>query len=175
MSKVLVVVDFQKDFVDGALGFAKAQTLEEGIAAKVADAVANNQPVVFTLDTHGEDYLETREGRHLPVPHCTKGDAGWRLYGKLEKYMEEDHKNVFLAPKYSFGAQNFSFLKQFNPTEIELVGVVTNMCVISNAVILQTAFPQAEITIDSSLCASFDDSMHQKALDIMAGLQMNIL
>ena len=174
MSKVLIVVDYQKDFVNGALGFAKAATLEEGIAAKVAEAIEQNQPVVFTLDTHGADYLETREGRHLPAPHCAKGSDGWRLYGKLERYMDESHEKVFLAPKFSFGAQNLSFLKEFEPTEFELVGVVTNMCVISNAVMLQTAFPQAEITIDSALCASFDDEMHQKALDVMAGLQMHI-
>ncbi len=175
MSKVLIVVDYQKDFVDGALGFPKAATLEAGIAAKVEEAIRENRPVVFTLDTHDAGYLETREGRHLPVSHCEKGSQGWRLYGSLERYMDESHEKVFLAPKYSFGARNYAFLEQFSPTEFELVGVVTNMCVISNAVILQTQFPNAEITVNSALCASFDDAMHQKALDVMAGLQMNIV
>lgn len=174
MSKVLVVVDYQKDFVDGALGFPKAVSLEEGIAAKVEEAIREDRPVVFTLDTHGKDYLDTREGRHLPAPHCEKGSQGWRLYGRLERYMDESHDKVFLMPKYSFGVQSYSFLEKFQPTEFELVGVVTNMCVISNAVVLQTQYPNAEITVDAGLCASFDDDMHQKALDVMASLQMNI-
>ena len=87
MGKVLVVVDYQKDFVDGALGFAGAEKLEEGIAALVAEYVQRGEPVVFTLDTHSPDYLSTREGKHLPVAHCTKSSDGWRLYGKLERYM----------------------------------------------------------------------------------------
>lgn len=175
MSKVLVVVDYQKDFVDGVLGFPKAPSLEQGIAAKVDQAIQEGRPVVFTLDTHGENYTETREGQHLPIPHCLKGSDGWRLYGSLERYMDETHDKVFLLPKYSFGAQSYSFLEPFSPTEFEMVGVVTNMCVISNAVILQTQYPNAEITVDASLCAGFDQELHQKALDVMASLQMNIV
>ena len=151
MGKVLVVVDFQKDFVDGALGFPGAKALEEGIAALVEEYVKKDWPVVFTLDTHGPDYLSTREGKHLPVSHCQKSSQGWRLYGKLERYMEEDHPHVYLAPKFAFGAQNYSFLGEYQPTEITLVGVVTNMCVIANAVILQTAFTNAEVVIDGRL------------------------
>ena len=175
MSNVLVVVDYQKDFVDGALGFAGAEKLEPGIAALVEEYVKKDWPVVFTLDTHGPNYLETREGRHLPAPHCLKSSPGWRLYGSLERYMEESHPHVYLAPKFSFGAQNYSFLQQYQPERITLVGVVTNMCVIANAIILQTAFPNAEIAVDSRLCASFDPILHGKALDVMAGMQMEIL
>ena len=175
MGKVLVVVDYQKDFVDGALGFAGAEKLEEGIAALVAEYVQRGEPVVFTLDTHGPDYLSTREGKHLPVAHCTKSSDGWRLYGNLERYMEEDHPHVYLAPKFAFGAQNYSFLAAYQPTEITLVGVVTNMCVIANAVILQTAFPNAEVIIDGRLCGSFDPILHGKALDVMEGMQMKVL
>ena len=175
MGKVLVVVDYQKDFVDGALGFAGAERLEEGIAALVEEYVKNGWPVVFTLDTHGPDYLSTREGKHLPAPHCQKSSPGWRLYGRLERYMEEDHPHVYLAPKFAFGAQNYQYLAPYAPEEITLVGVVTNMCVIANAVILQTAFPNAEVVIDSRLCGSFDPILHGKALDVMEGMQMKVL
>ena len=160
MGKVLVVVDFQKDFVDGALGFPGAKALEEGIAALVEEYVKKDWPVVFTLDTHGPDYLSTREGKHLPVSHCQKSSQGWHVY---------------LAPKFAFGAQNYSFLGEYQPTEITLVGVVTNMCVIANAVILQTAFPNAEVVIDGRLCGSFDPILHGKALDVMEGMQMKVL
>ena len=175
MSDVLVVVDYQKDFVDGALGFAGAEKLEEGIAALVKRYIRESLPVVFTLDTHGPDYLESREGRHLPTPHCLKSSPGWRLYGELERYMEEDHPHVYLAPKFAFGAQNYSFLQQYRPERITLVGLVTNLCVMANAVILQTAFPNAEVMVDSRLCASFDPILHGKALDVMEGMQMKIL
>ena len=106
MGKVLVVVDYQKDFVDGALGFAGAKELEAGLLALVEEYIQNNWPVVFTLDTHGPDYLSTREGKHLPLPHCRKSTEGWRLYGRLERFMEEDHPHVYLAPKFAFGDQS---------------------------------------------------------------------
>lgn len=175
MGKVLVVVDYQKDFVDGALGFAGAEKLEAGILALVEEYIRQNWPVVFTLDTHSPDYLSTREGKHLPVPHCQKASAGWRLYGGLERFMEEDHPHVYLAPKFAFGAQNYSYLARYDPTRITLVGLVTNLCVMANAVILQTAFPNAEVVIDSRLCGSFDPILHGKALDVMEGMQMKVL
>ena len=175
MGKVLVVVDYQKDFVDGTLGFAGAEKLEEGIAALAAEYVKKGWPVVFTLDTHGPEYLSTREGKHLPVPHCEKASPGWRLYGRLERYMEEDHPHVYLAPKFAFGAQNYSYLAPYQPEEITLVGLVTNLCVMANAVILQTAFPNAEVIVDGRLCASFDPILHGKALDVMEGMQMKVL
>lgn len=174
MGRVLVVVDFQKDFVDGALGFDGAQRLEPGILALVEEYVRRNEPVVFTLDTHGEDYLNTREGKHLPVPHCKKSSPGWRLYGRLERFMEEDHPHVYLAPKFAFGAQNYSYLAKYAPSTITLVGLVTNLCVMANAVILQTAFPNAELVVDGRLCASFDPILHGKALDVMEGMQMRV-
>ena len=175
MGRVLVVVDYQKDFVDGALGFEGAKRLEPGILALVEEYVKTGDPVVFTLDTHGEDYLSTREGRYLPVPHCKKASPGWRLYGGLERFMEEDHPHVYLAPKFAFGAQNYSYLARYAPDQITLAGVVTNLCVMANAVILQTAFPNAEVVVDGRLCASNDPILHGKALDVMAGMQMTVL
>ena len=175
MSKVLVVVDYQVDFVDGALGFPGAEALEAGIAAKVEEYLAADLPVVFTLDTHGADYLNTREGRHLPIPHCQKGTPGWRLYGCLARFMEESHPKVYLCTKSSFGVANYGFLAEYQPTQFELVGLVTNLCVISNAVCLQTQFPQAEIVVDGGLCGGPDRELHQKALAVMAGLQMKVV
>ena len=89
--------------------------------------------------------------------------------------MEEDHPHVYLAPKFAFGAQNYSYLARYNPTRITLVGLVTNLCVMANAVILQTAFPNAEVVVDGRLCGSADPILHGKALDVMAGMQMKVL
>ena len=172
MSKALVVVDYQKDFVDGALGFAGAEKLEPGIAALVEQYLAAGDRVVFTLDTHGPDYLDTREGRQLPVPHCRKGTPGWELYGSLNRYMR--HSGVTLLEKVTFGTLDYSCLRQNPPQEITLVGVVTNMCVLSNAVTLQTLFPEAQLVVKAQLCDSFDRELHRQALAVMAGLQIRV-
>ena len=173
MKKVLVVIDMQNDFIDGALGTDEAVKIVGSVAEKIREY--EGQTVFATRDTHEENYLETAEGRHLPVPHCRKAAPGWRLYGRLERFMEEDHPHVYLAPKFAFGAQNYSYLAPYEPSEITVVGLVTNLCVIANAVILQTAFPNAEMVVDSRLCASFDPILHGKALDVMEGMQMKVL
>ena len=190
MFKLLVVVDYQNDFVDGALGFPKAKTLEEGIYNKVKWYLDNGYPVVFTLDTHDKNYLSTREGKHLPVVHCVRGTTGHEVYGKLKEFV--GNTNCCFIKKESFGVSQQSILDYFDQTlhnhygrvdfnnedgkyQIELVGVATNICVISNAVMFQTAFPDAQIIVDASLCASFDDSLHEKALDVMEGLQINVV
>lgn len=173
MNKVLVVVDYQKDFVDGTLGFPRAAQLEEGIEALVRQYLDGGDRVIFTLDTHDDGYLHTREGINLPVPHCIRGSEGWCLYGSLAQYM--DSAEVTLLPKESFGTVDFPKLFSTPPGEIMLVGVVTNMCVISNAVTLQALYPNAEIVIKSGLCASFDEDLHRKSLEVMAGLQMRVL
>lgn len=172
MQKVLVVVDYQNDFVDGALGFPAAAGLEQGVAALVRRYLEMGDRVIFTLDTHDGDYLYTREGRALPSPHCMGDSHGWRLYGALAPYMDSDR--VTLLPKVGFGSVDFGSLFTDPPEEITLVGVVTNMCVISNAVTLQALFPNAEITIKGSLCASFNEDLHHKSLEVMAGLQMRV-
>lgn len=174
MERLLVVVDYQKDFVAGALGFPQAATLESGISRLVESSLERGDRVIFTLDTHREEsYLESREGRALPVPHCYRGSDGWRLYGSLGAYMTDSR--VTLLEKGSFGSAGYAELLPQPPEEITLVGVVTNMCVISNAVTLQTLYPDARITIVSGLCASFDPDLHSKALDVMRSLQMEIV
>lgn len=178
MNKILVVVDYQKDFVDGSLGFKKAETLENGIYNKVKDYLDDGNKVVFTYDTHYKNYLETREGKNLPVPHCIEGTTGHELYGRLTEFVGTPNtyhynKEVFSMSPESLITLSIELGEDIN--QIEIVGVVTNMCVISNAIALQAKYINADITIDASLCASFDDSLHDKALDVMESLQMKVI
>lgn len=180
MKKILVVVDYQNDFVDGALGFEKAKTLENGIIEKIKKYLNEGEGIVFTYDTHYEGYLNTREGKHLPISHCIVGTQGHRLYGNLTKFEQDISKsNIVNLYKNSFGISPSvmdDIRKKFKDVdEIEVIGIVTNMCVISNVVTFQSAFPNAQMIVDASLCASFDDEMHEKALDVMESMQVKII
>lgn len=170
---LLIVVDYQNDFVTGSLGFPKAVALEQGICDKINLYRQNKADILFTLDTHNPDYLQTQEGKNLPVPHCIRGSEGGRLYGKVaELAADTDH----FIEKCSFGASGLAdFLAQKQYTAIEFVGVVSNICVISNAVIAKAIQPEASIVVDASCVASFDDALNEKALDVMQGLQMKII
>ncbi|KIL07023.1 amidase [Clostridium botulinum] len=177
MKKFLVVIDYQNDFVNGALGFKKAESLEDGIYNKVKDYLDNGDKVIFTYDTHYENYLNTREGKNLPVPHCYIGTKGHELYGRLEEF--KDVKNTFHYNKEAFGIAPKDMIRLseelgLDIEEIEFVGVVSNMCVISNVVTFQAQYVNAEITVDGSLCASFDDDLHEKALDVIESLQVKV-
>ncbi len=174
MAKLLVVIDYQKDFVDGTLGFEKAVTLEQGIYDKVNKYLKNGDKVLFTYDTHYEEYLQTREGKNLPILHCIKGTNGHKLYGKIDDFSNSE--NTMHYEKKGFGISPEDLIQIANEVgedikEIELVGVVTNICVISNMVLFQSQYRNADIIVDASLCASFDDSLHEKALDVIEGLQ----
>lgn len=170
MKKLLIVVDYQNDFVDGALGFSEAAALEEGICAKINEYA--NDDVIYTLDTHSDNYMSTQEGRNLPVPHCIKGTKGHELYGRVgeklsgKKFFE---KNTF--PSLELG----KFLEGKAYDTIELCGLVSSICVISNAVIAKAACPEAQIVVDSSLTAGADLELHEKALDVMRGLQITVI
>ena len=134
MKKMLLVVDFQKDFVDGSLGFQKAVELDKEIANRIKQAKKDGEIIIFTMDTHKPDYLETQEGKTLPVEHCIEGSDGWKLYGETGKTIE----NPTYVKKPTFGGLGLiEVLKPYENEnlEIEICGVVTNMCVISNAVI----------------------------------------
>lgn len=172
--KVLVVVDYQKDFVSGSLGFEEARELDVRIAEKVKNY--KEELIIFTLDTHFEEsYLETREGKNLPVLHCLHQTEGWQLYGKVGEAARQLKSGCNIIEKNNFGTMNFEILKKYDLESIELVGVVTNICVITNAVILQTLYPEVPIKIDAACCGSFDQSLHEKALDVMEGLQMKVI
>lgn len=178
MKKLLVVIDYQKDFVDGTLGFKKAETLEAGIYNKVKDYLCRGDNVVFTYDTHFENYLCTREGRNLPVSHCIINSEGHDLYGRLKEF--KGVRKTFHCQKRAFGIDPSTMIKLTKEVgadidEIELVGVVSNICVISNAVTFQSQFVEATIVVDASLCASFDDALHEKALDVLESLQAKVI
>lgn len=178
--KVLVVVDYQKDFVDGALGFESAKNLDKGIAALMKEyAEDENGLILCTYDTHAENYLDTQEGRKLPVEHCIDGTEGWKLYGETEMMEIMYPMKCTRIRKPTFGSMRLSVIlhdlnRKCGIENITFVGVVTNMCVISNAVIAKAACPDVEIIIKKDLVDSFDKELHQKALDVMASMQMTI-
>lgn len=205
MKKVLVVVDYQRDFVNGALGFDSASSLDEGIANLITEFIRDGGIVICTYDTHRDNYLDTQEGKKLPVKHCIKNTDGWALYGKVGElisglctdvellgnnkecriaFVNMEPKcvrgKVFLVQKPTFGSTTLAdtLLKIESMHDgiesITLVGVVTNMCVISNAVIAKAACPEAEIIIKKDLVDSFDHELHDKALDVMRSMQMTI-
>ena len=175
MNRYLFVIDYQNDFVDGALGFPGAETLDENIAAKVR--TYGKDHVFFTRDTHHENYLDTREGKNLPAVHCVKGTPGWQIYGQTAQALQEVQAPAI--DKLSFGMDLSdpavaSALPE-SADEIELVGLVSNICVLSNAVVLQSRYPQATITVDAACTASFDPGLHEKVLDVLAGIQVQVL
>jgi nicotinamidase-related amidase len=143
--------------------------------------IKDNQFIVFTRDTHYVDYLETREGKHLPIPHCIFGTNGYKLIPEIMELIKSYSNIAFI-----YKADGFGIISSEIPTEVrlpiynakdgfEICGLVTNMCVLSIAVSLQNIYNNLEITIDASCCASFNKELHEKALDIMEGLQMNII
>ena len=175
MERYLFVIDYQNDFVDGALGFPGAEKLDGPIAAKIR--AYGPGKVLFTRDTHFENYLQTREGRNLPVPHCVKGSHGWQVYGETAKALEEvDAKAI---DKLVFGmdvteSATAAVLPE-TADEIELVGLVSNICVVSNAVVLQSKYPEATIIVDASCTDSFDKDLNAKVLDVLAGFQVKVI
>lgn len=175
--KLLIVVDYQKDFVDGSLGFPAAVDIEENIVKKIEEyrALGEGGQVIFTMDTHGADYMQSQEGINLPVAHCLEGESGWDLYGKVAGLKEDG--DISFA-KHTFGSIELGeYLKdkadQYESAE--LCGVVTNICVISNMVIVKAAMPEVPIIVDASCCASNDEVMGTKALDIMENLHVKVL
>ena len=175
MNRYLFVIDYQNDFVDGALGFPGAEKLDEKIAAKVRSY--GQGKVLFTRDTHFENYLETREGRNLPVVHCVKGSEGWQVYGQTKTALEEVEAKAI--DKLVFGMDvtdpaTAAVLPE-SADEIELVGLVSNICVVSNAVVLQSKYPEATILVDASCTDSFDKALHKKVLDVLSGFQVKVI
>ena len=175
MNRYLFVIDYQNDFVDGALGFPGAEKLDAGIAAKVRAYGPGH--VICTRDTHFENYLNTREGRLLPIVHCVKGTPGWELYGETARACAE--VNAPAIDKLVFGMDvsdpAVAVVLPVEADEIELVGLVSNICVVSNAAVLQAKYPEARIVVDASLTASMDPVIHEKVLDVMEGFQVKVI
>lgn len=175
MSKYLIVIDMQNDFIDGALGTKEAQAILPKVIEKVK---AFKGPVMFTRDTHDENYLETQEGRKLPVRHCIRGTKGWELQEELNDYAVKNSCLIF--DKTTFGSTYLAGcvtgIARTTPIdEIELVGLCTDICVISNAILLKTALPDTEISVDASCCAGVTPESHRNALEAMKMCQVTIL
>ena len=175
MKKLLVVVDYQNDFVDGALGFEGAEDIEDEIVKLIDEFEKNNDFVVFTLDTHEKDYLSTTEGRNLPVEHCIKGTEGWMVRERLQDYM----KRHPVFEKHTFGSLMLgNYIQGINVLidEVYLVGLVSNICVISNAIIAKSALDKnGKIFVVKKATASFDEDMQQKGFDILENLHIKVI
>lgn len=171
MKKVLVVVDMQKDFIDGALGTKEAVAIVDRVAETVR---AFDGEVIFTRDTHGSDYLETQEGRNLPVVHCIEGTDGWQLDKKLQ-VLKTDSMKIFDKP--TFGSVALAeYLKADKEIEsITLVGLCTDICVISNALLIKANMPEVEIQVIEKCCAGVTPQSHANALEAMKMCQVNIV
>lgn len=162
MAKALVVVDMQNDFVDGSLGTKEAQEMLPRLVKKLEN-LDSETAVFFTQDTHGENYLETQEGKLLPVVHCIKKTHGWEIVPQLQEFAK---KADAVIEKKSFGSTRLpSLLKKYE--EVEFVGLCTDICVISNALLLKAFYPEQRIAVDSTCCAGVTPESHQKALDTM--------
>lgn len=173
MKKCLIVVDYQVDFVTGSLGFEKAKELEPIIADKIEKYRAEGAEIIFTLDTHQPDYLSTLEGINLPIEHCIEYTKGHELYGRIKSMVQTNDK---IFKKCTYGSEGlFDYLRKSSFEEIELCGLVSNICVLSNAVLAKTALPEAKITVDSSATSSIDPSLHKSALDVMIGLGIKVI
>lgn len=172
MKRLLLVVDYQKDFVDGALGFAGAEALDGPIARRIAQVRAGGGDVIFTMDTHGADYAHTMEGKKLPVAHCLKDTPGWQLYGQVGASLLPGDP-VF--EKETFPSLDLAdWLRERDYDTVELCGLVSHICVLSNAVMVKAALPNAAITVDARLTASYDPDLHQKALDVLEGIHITV-
>ena len=170
MKKAIVVVDMQKDFIDGALGTKEAQAILPRMEAKLAAARAAGTALVFTMDTHGEDYLATQEGKRLPVPHCIRGTKGWEIAASLQPFVQEA---AAVIEKPTFGSTELpAVLADYD--EIELVGLCTDICVISNALLLKAFYPEKRISVDASCCAGVTVESHEDALRAMKMCQVDV-
>lgn len=171
MKKLLIVVDFQNDFVDGSLGFEKAKSLDDLIYNRIIEYKENNYDVIYTFDTHYENYMNTEEGHNLPVMHCIKDTLGHKLYGKVASLFDET-KDLYFEKETFPSLDLGNYLKDKDYEYIELCGLVSNICVLSNVVIAKAALPNAKIVVDKTLTSSFDEELNNKTFDILKGIHV---
>ena len=168
--KILVVVDAQNDFITGVLGNKECDVATNVIAEEIRSGKYDD--VIFTRDTHDENYLNTQEGKKLPVAHCIKGSKGWKIIPELQELT----KDCMMVEKPSFGSTQLAHIAARGRYEkIELVGLCTDICVISNAMILKSSLPEAEISVDANCCAGVSPESHRNALEAMKMCQIEIL
>jgi len=168
--KILVVVDMQNDFIDGAFGTKEAIAIVPNVVEKIRSF--DGDKIIFTRDTHEENYMETQEGKNLPVPHCIRGTNGWELNPEIEALRKEE-----AVDKPSFGSMELaSYLKELDDVEsIEFVGLCTDICVISNVMITKAALPEVPVIVDASCCAGVTPESHKNALEAMKMCQVKVL
>lgn len=166
MRKTLIVVDMQNDFITGSLGTKEAQDIVQKVKNKIAEYQKRGDEIIFTRDTHQTDYLNTPEGKKLPVEHCIEGTEGWQIADGLEV------DGAVYIDKPTFGWMHWND-RTFE--EIEMVGLCTDICVVSNALILKATFPEVEITVDASCCAGVTPATHNAALETMKMCQINVI
>ena len=196
MKNVLIVVDMQNDFIDGPLGTKEALAIVPNVVNKIKEYRDAGHHIVFTKDTHEEDYLDTFEGTHLPVQHCIHGTTGWHIREEIfELFRDCDNReNIFTCVQkptfgtYVWGSREFVVWAGVQIKEgkcipgleyiggsIEICGLCTDICVISNALILRSMYPQTEILVDSSCCAGVTPEKHEAALEVMRSCQINVI
>jgi nicotinamidase-related amidase len=176
MQNFLIVVDMQKDFIDGALGSEHAKAIVPAVKKRIEDALNGGEIVIFTRDTHTEDYLSTQEGEKLPVPHCIKGTDGWQIDKELKPYATK----CMIIDKPTFGSTELAtLLKNANDLEpvegVTLLGLCTDICVISNAMLVKATLPETKVKVDASCSAGVTNESHKTALNAMRACQIEIL
>lgn len=179
MKRILVVVDMQNDFIDGALGTAEAQAIVTAVVEKIR--TYGRECIYATRDTHDENYLQTQEGKNLPVPHCIRGSKGWEIHREVAAAMPQ----AVYVDKPFFGSTALAHMLarvcqeecggRQEEMEIELVGLCTDICVVSNALLLKAALPEADICVDAACCAGVTPESHRAALATMQMCQIRVL
>lgn len=173
MRKILIVIDMQNDFIDGALGTGEAVSIVEAVKEKIRSYPSGD--VMATMDTHGENYLKTQEGRMLPVVHCIRGTEGWKIRADVAALLGD--ARVFKKP--TFGsmrlAEVLKKLSREEEIELELIGLCTDICVVSNALLLKAAMPEVRISVDASCCAGVTPEKHRAALETMRSCQICVV
>ena len=172
MRKMLIVIDMQNDFIDGALGTKEAQAIVGAVKEKIRSYPAED--VIATMDTHRPDYMDTQEGKNLPVMHCIRGTDGWQIRPEIARLLGA----AKIYEKPTFGSMDLaSDLKDLSgkeELELELVGLCTDICVVSNALLLKAAMPEVKISVDASCCAGVTPEKHQAALETMRSCQIHV-
>ena len=172
MKKILIVVDMQNDFIDAALGTAEAVAIVDAVKEKISAYPVEN--VIATMDTHGENYMETQEAQNLPVMHCIKGTDGWKIRPDIAELLE----GAKIYEKPTFGstalAADLKALSENEEIELELIGLCTDICVVSNALLLKANMPEVKISVDAACCAGVTPEKHLAALETMRSCQVNV-
>ena len=171
--KTLIVVDMQNDVITGPLGTPEARAIVPKVKTKIEEYRKRGENIIFTMDTHRSDYLHTLEGYKLPVEHCILDTSGWAIADEL--YEHTYYGNADIVLKHSFGYPHWDRWREELPGNIELVGLCSDICVISNALILKSIFPETEITVDASCCAGTTPENHKAALQVMKSCQINVI